>query len=481
MRVAIASAKTWIPGHMKKHLLILLLFAFGFQFKTSAQVDTVSNISDADKLYGLSKFWSEATYNFAFFDHAKINWDSTYKAFIPKIRATKSTWQYFWEMQRFAALLKDGHTDMGFAPQLMIKPRSRWIYIENFDKHFIVTDMPVQYKDKVPLGSELISVDGMPLADYAEKELLPYICSSTDYVKWNTAARMIFYNRATDTAQVWHLQLRTPKGKIISYDYQFHTYDPKWVRRDVNKSTPLLEYSEKDHVAIVKLNSFESSATVDSFKKMLPKLYASKAVILDVRNNGGGDSGVGAAILSYFTEEPVLIGSKWRTREHLASFKAWGVGNDILKKGSIYKMMGDFGKKEYLVTKGEYWYEGDTSKFNNYAKNQRKLTCPLIVLTGNNTASAAEDFLIYLSSLKSRAVTMGQRTYGSTGQPLVFDLPGIKNARICTKRDTYPDGRDFVGVGIIPDIEIPRNPADVISGRDRILDEAISKIKTMIK
>lgn len=469
------------PGHMKKHHLIFLLLAFVFQFKASAQVDTVSNISDADKLFGLSKFWSEANYNFAFFDHAKINWDSTYHAFIPKILATKSTWQYFWEMQRFAALLKDGHTDMGFAPQLQLKPKSRWIYIENFDKHFIITDMPVQYKDKVPLGSELISVDGVLLPDYAEKELLPYVCSSTDYVKWNTAARMIFYSRATDTASVWHLQLRTPKGKMISYDYQFHTYDPKWARRDVNKNMPLLEYSETDQIAIVKLNSFEKRAIVDSFKKILPKLYAAKGVILDIRANGGGNTGTGAAILSYFTENKVLIGSEWQTRQHIAAFKAWGVGSNILKRVAYYKQMDDMEKQEYMVTNQDYWYYGDTSKFANSAMGAKKITSPLVVLSGNGTGSAAEDFLILLYELKSRAITMGQRTYGSTGQPLVFDLPGIKNARICTKRDTYPDGRDFVGVGIIPDIEIRRNPADVISGHDTVLDAAISKIKTMIK
>lgn len=51
----------------------------------SAQIDTVSNLSDAEKIVGLSKFWSEASNNFVFFDKTHINWDSTYQAFIPKV------------------------------------------------------------------------------------------------------------------------------------------------------------------------------------------------------------------------------------------------------------------------------------------------------------------------------------------------------------------------------------------------------------
>jgi hypothetical protein len=30
------------------------------------------------------------------------------------------------------------------------------------------------------------------------------------------------------------------------------------------------------------------------------------------------------------------------------------------------------------------------------------------------------------------------------------------SARICTKKDTYPNGKEFVGYGIKPDIEVKR-------------------------
>ena len=78
-------------------------------------------------------------------------------------------------------------------------------------------------------------------------------------------------------------------------------------------------------------------------------------------------------------------------------------------------------------------------------------------MIGPETFSAAADFLVLLHS-SNRATLVGSKTGGSTGQPLRFDFGFGVNGRICTKRNTYPDGREFVSVGIIPDIEI--NPPE---------------------
>jgi carboxyl-terminal processing protease len=461
---------------MKKLYTLILLAVIINARPAFAQIDTVANLSSGDKLYGLSKFWSEASYNFAYFDHAKINWDSAYRAYIPQVLATKSTWGYYLVMARFCALLKDGHTDLEFPANLLThKSRYRWIYIENFDKRFYVTDMPVQFKDKVPLGSELISVDGVPAKEYAEKEIIPYISSSTEHVLWNNAAAMMFYG--TDSARVWHLKLHTPQGSTVAYDYQFHTYRANWTRRTINTPYKILDFKIIDNIGYVKLNTFDDEKIIAQFKEILPQLYTLKGVILDIRNNGGGNTGIGVEILKYFTDQKLLIGSAWRTRDNISAFRAWGTYD--LKDATKFEHMDDWHKKARLSATGEYWFKGDSMTFNNNI-TEKKITAPLVVLTGNNTASSAEDFLIFLNGLKGRAITIGQRTYGSTGQPLPITLPGF-NGRICTKRDTYPDGRDFVGIGVIPDIETLRNVNDVLAGTDTELERALKAIKKQIK
>jgi C-terminal processing protease CtpA/Prc len=68
---------------------------------------------------------------------------------------------------------------------------------------------------------------------------------------------------------------------------------------------------------------------------------------------------------------------------------------------------------------------------------------------------------------------MGEHSNGSTGQPYMFNLPAGASGQICTRHETYPDGRRFVGNGIIPDIEVKRTISDVINNCDGVLDEAV--------
>ena len=71
-------------------------------------------ISGSDKVAGLSLLWAEAKFGFANFWHVPdLDWDATYRSYIPKVLATKSTLEYYEVLQRFYALLQDGHTGVG--------------------------------------------------------------------------------------------------------------------------------------------------------------------------------------------------------------------------------------------------------------------------------------------------------------------------------------------------------------------------------
>lgn len=59
----------------------------------------------------------------------------------------------------------------------------------------------------------------------------------------------------------------------------------------------------------------------------------------------------------------------------------------------------------------------------------------MIVLTSARTYSAAEDFVVAFDAMK-RGTIVGEPTGGSTGQPLLFVLPGGGTGRVCTKRDS---------------------------------------------
>ena len=76
-----------------------------------------------------------------------------------------------------------------------------------------------------------------------------------------------------------------------------------------------------------------------------------------------------------------------------------------------------------------------------------------------------------------RATLVGQKTVGSTGQSLTFPLPGGGSARVCTIKPTYPDGREFVGYGVSPDVLVEPTVEDFLSGRDVVLEVGIEVLR----
>jgi len=100
---------------------------------------------------------------------------------------------------------------------------------------------------------------------------------------------------------------------------------------------------------------------------------------------------------------------------------------------------------------------------------------PLVLLTGGVTSSTAEDFAISLH-YSGRAVLVGGKTAGSTGNPLRIGLPGGGSFEVATFTATYPDGREYAGIGIQPDIEIHPTQDDIYRGIDAVLDRAVEMI-----
>ncbi|RYE02656.1 MAG: peptidase S41, partial [Sphingobacteriaceae bacterium] len=174
----------------------------------------------------------------------------------------------------------------------------------------------------------------------------------------------------------------------------------------------------------------------------------------------------------YLTNDPVIYGSAVYTRLHESAYKAWG--KFLSPKDTVNRA---FNKKAYLdFTDGRFVSINDGIKFTNDV-TAKKIIVPTVVLVSHNTASAAEDFLISADNQK-HMVKIGERSFGSTGQPFEFDLPGGGRARVCAKKDTYPDGREFVGYGVKPDIEVRRTVQDFIKNNDPVLNRALAYLNS---
>lgn len=420
-------------------------------------------LSDADKLYGLSLLWQEANYNFAYFDKVpQVNWDSLYRATIPVVLRTGSTYDYYRELQRFIGQLRDGHTGVYFPRALEAEVAAResypWVLTHEVNGRILVRSVGASLSDRIPLHSEIVAIDGRPAVEVAMERHGPWVEASTEHFRRTMALGRALQGPAADSVA---FTLVTPSGdrRSLRLARDRRTRDDRWVPDPNAARVPFAFRWLDDGIAYVAINTMGDTMPARHFEDSLPALRRARGLILDLRENGGGGSSVGYRIASWLIND-TLATTAWRTREHRAAMKAWG-RNGVAQHAAYGAM--------------DAWYDGGSHGAIAPADGERVIV-PTAILLDHGTASAAEDFLVAVDPVPHMTL-IGRPSTGSTGQPLMLDLPGGGRARIVTKRDTYPDGRDFVGVGVRPDIVVARTVADVRQGTDSQLARAIEVVR----
>lgn len=413
--------------------MICLILTSSFAFGQIAQ----SEISTEEKVYGISKVWSEVNSNFANFDVSKVDWDGTYKNYITRILETKTTEEYYFELIKMVALLKDGHTNVYYPFKNQGRIPLRTKLIEN---KVIITSI---FNDSlrnlnIEVGDQIIEINKINAVDYGRTNIMPFQSSSTiQDLNIRTYTYALFYGNADEKVELKikkknNLVFTTTLSRGLTYNRKYITYD--------------LQIT-KDNIAYLKVNDFENSHYKEIFDSLYVQIQPTKALIIDMRENGGGNGDQGFYILSHLIAKSTLA-AKSKTKQNIASFKAWG-NTDMWLETDPYSIEPIYGKERYMK--------------------------PVIVLTGAQTFSAGEDFLVAFDN-SNRGIKIGQTTGGSTGQPLFFDLPRGGKFRVCTKRDIYPSGKEFVGIGIIPEIEVKETVKSIQDKQDIVLEKAIEVI-----
>lgn len=152
-------------------------------------------LTPEQKVAGLSALWAEAKYNEAFFDPIGTEkWDSAYLAFIRPVMDTPDDYAYYRQLQRFAALLRNGHSRVYYRKDPGIATcfdQFQWKLVP-LEGKAIVGSISNRLKEEIPVGSEIVKVNGLPTAEYLQQNVLPYISSSTDYVRQDMAVERMF-------------------------------------------------------------------------------------------------------------------------------------------------------------------------------------------------------------------------------------------------------------------------------------------------
>jgi carboxyl-terminal processing protease len=163
-----------------------------------------------------------------------------------------------------------------------------------------------------------------------------------------------------------------------------------------------------------------------------------KAVVLDVRGNHGGNTPVG--LVKDLMERPY----RWFAESTPMSIGLFQFRGSVDKHAELAW----FGDIEQPISKP---YRGE-----------------IYILADGGCFSACDDFLAPFKN-SHRATIIGERSAGSSGQPAYQDLGDGMGVSASTKREYFPDGSTFEGVGIAPDIEVKTSIEDLRTGRDPVM------------
>jgi carboxyl-terminal processing protease len=414
--------------------------------------------TDEQKIFGLMTIWSEAKYNFPYFDRIPdIDWDGKAKEFIPRVINSKNIEDYYEILMEFAALLKDGHTAV-LPPWMYVKPGYDHppVELKVVENKFVVVrvgntdEMKTQ---RIYPGLEVLETeDNISLRQFLKEKVLRFNSYGTNQAEESIGLVSIFSGPKNSKIA---LRVKDPDGTLRnvtltrnSSENDGSSFQWQWVRWFM--FDPVIETKMiQPDIWYVRISNFGSQKVADEFYKALDilDLTTINGIILDIRYNSGGNSSYAYNIVSSLTDKS-LMASKWKSFSYVPAYRSWG--------------------------KPTGWLEGTPSIIE--PRNGKRYLGPLVVLTGSGTFSAAEDFLVPLKYSK-RAILVGEKTAGSTGNPIVISLPGGGIFRVVSKRDVYPDGTEFVGVGINPDVVVNITQRDIIEKSDAVLNKGIDVIR----
>ncbi len=189
-----------------------------------------------------------------------------------------------------------------------------------------------------------------------------------------------------------------------------------------------------DNIGYLRYSSFVNGFGDGNLDDVLSYFMLCRGLIIDIRNNGGGDLTYAEKLASRFVSEKTLVGYM----QHKT-----GPGHN------------DFSDMEpmYLEPSARIrWHK------------------PVCVLTNRSVFSAANEFVMYMKQLPQVSI-VGDHTGGGAGMPFSSSLPNGWGVRFsaCPSYDAQRQSTEF---GIAPDYQVNLTDDDLRRGEDTIIEFA---------
>lgn len=189
-----------------------------------------------------------------------------------------------------------------------------------------------------------------------------------------------------------------------------------------------------DNVGYVYYESFSDAVGEGNLSDMLQELSICKGLIIDVRNNSGGQLTNASKIASRFTNEKILTG--------YICHKTGPGHSDFSEPYPVYL------------------------EPSNHLRWQK----PVCVLTNRSAYSATNDFVNTMNQLDNVTI-VGDKTGGGSGLPFSSELPNGWSIRFSASPMFDPQ-MNQLEFGIEPDVKVDMSSEDMDQEKDTIIERA---------
>jgi C-terminal processing protease CtpA/Prc len=421
-------------------------------------VGAVTDYSTLSYTDAFEALFEKASREYPFTQDKGIDWNQLHDHFSPIVAAAKNDADFYRAIRDFTYAIPDGHVGVSIDPQVFYDDAGGsfgMTLAELSDGSVVVTHvlpgLPAEAAG-IEVGAEIIAWNGKPVSE-AIDTVIPYFGPySTETAR--RVNQVIFLTRTSVGNQV-DVEFSNPGDTnshnvsmqaVVDYDSLFQSI-PSFNEDALGLPIEAKTLADSGGLAYIRMNTFSDDYNLMArlWERAIKSLIDNKTpgVILDLRQNPGGSSGLARDFAGYFYTQP-----------------------ETLYRRSYYN--NETGQFEYVdppfdILPGPENYSG-----------------PIAVLVSTDCVSACEGFVYSLTQLDNVTVvgnTPSAGAFGEVGRGQ-YDLPGGLSMQFPTGRSETPDGNLLIeGTGIKPDILVPVTVDSAINGVDSVLQAAIDTLQ----
>jgi hypothetical protein len=210
-----------------------------------------------------------------------------------------------------------------------------------------------------------------------------------------------------------------------------------YLQNNYSTSGPII-YKVQSGVGYLYYKTFADDVTDQQIDKTLTDMAQTRGLIIDVRNNTGGNTQNADKLVRRFITARTLVRYEMDKK---------GPGHEDFLDPQPY----------YLSPAGQHY------------------NAAVVILTNRSCFSSCNDFVLYMSNLP-QVTLMGDQTGGGGGIPRDYLL---SNGWILqyTSTVTLSPAKEIVENGIAPDVSVTITSNDEVSGKDPILEKAFQSLQ----